>query len=75
MLKENYKFLREESLYFESKNQQIRFEGCSGDYYQGHNAEIHVLVRTKDGRYGTATTIIPLKNELNGPFLDGINPC
>lgn len=75
LAKENHAFLREDEGHFESKNQQIRFEGCTGDEYTGMTAEVMVLIRTKDGRYGTTTATIPLKNDLNGPFLDGINPC
>jgi hypothetical protein len=76
-IKETTKLTRGEGGIFTSKLQQVRFEGCSGTSYQGEDVVLEVLVRDKDDHFGQSQTTFPLKDDVQGPFLDAgqVDPC
>jgi len=67
---ENVKLDREEDGLFQSKLEQVRFEGCLGDAYAGETATLEVLVRDQDGAWGHTSVEVPLVNDVEGPYLD-----
>ncbi len=74
---ENVKLERNVDGVFESKLQQIRFEGCLGDAYAGENVFLELLIRDKDDHWGSSSVTIPMVNQVEGPYLDpgNVNPC
>jgi formylglycine-generating enzyme required for sulfatase activity len=76
-IKETTKLSRGDNDLFTSKLQQVRFEGCSGASYNGQDAVLEVLVRDKNDHLGRSQTAFPLKDDVQGPFLDvgQVDPC
>ena len=74
---ENLKLERGDDGLFQSKLEQVRFEGCLGDAYAGETATLEVLVRDQDDAWGYLSVPVPLVNEVEGPYLDPAyeDPC
>ena len=74
---ENTKLERGDDNLFISKLEQVRFEGCLGDAYDGEKVLLEILVRDQDGAWGDGQVEIPMVNKVEGPFLDNAfsNPC